>query len=505
MTNQQMRDSPAYKTYLAFATGAATPKKARNFKKPASPSKKKTLIAIKEPSKKPATRKQSDGVQIQDTPGVKAQLKKAIKQSRRETNIHQAGGLNSSKSKYKSWGDSDDDNDDDDQQNDEEFERINKDTYSDVNVELKDSESKSKGKDDEEMTDVGQGNAEHENVSQKVAGSQEVADQGLKRKKTGKETKPSKKARSTNISKGTTKSQQKSTSKFAQADETVFEAGYIQVPLNLREDTGNTDEPAVINVDPKDWFKKPKRPSFLDPDWNKDFSAFVMNRLQISDLTQGILVGPAYELLKEKIEVQRSDQKLYSHLEKIEVQRSDQKLYTLKEGDFPPLHLNDIMDMWTKSKPKQTKTKHGMEKREKSKSTKSKSTKFKAKDGVKTKEMLNGPTHQGLKRKKTGKETKPSKKARSTNISKGTTKSQQKSTSKFAQADETVFEAGYIQVPLNLREDTGNTDEPAVINVDPKDWFKKPKRPSFLDPDWNKGKSIEDKPTQKWHSDLAKA
>ncbi|GJZ08612.1 hypothetical protein Tco_0542895 [Tanacetum coccineum] len=33
MTNQQMRDSPAYKTYLAFATGAATPKKARKFKK----------------------------------------------------------------------------------------------------------------------------------------------------------------------------------------------------------------------------------------------------------------------------------------------------------------------------------------------------------------------------------------------------------------------------------------------------------------------------------------
>ncbi|GJX54552.1 retrovirus-related pol polyprotein from transposon TNT 1-94 [Tanacetum coccineum] len=39
MTNQQMRDSPAYKTYLAFATGAVTPKKARKFKKPASPSK----------------------------------------------------------------------------------------------------------------------------------------------------------------------------------------------------------------------------------------------------------------------------------------------------------------------------------------------------------------------------------------------------------------------------------------------------------------------------------
>nr|GEZ50697.1 hypothetical protein [Tanacetum cinerariifolium] len=33
-TNQKMQNSPAYKTYLAYATGAATPKKARKFKNP---------------------------------------------------------------------------------------------------------------------------------------------------------------------------------------------------------------------------------------------------------------------------------------------------------------------------------------------------------------------------------------------------------------------------------------------------------------------------------------
>ncbi|GKB51867.1 hypothetical protein Tco_0902620 [Tanacetum coccineum] len=201
------------------------------FKKPASPSKKKTLVVVEEPAeklaKKPATRRQSTGVQIRDTLGVsvlkkkapantkrskgiellsdavlleEAQLKKAIKQSRREKNIHHA--------------ESDDDNDDDDQQSDdertksndddkaaiktdeeeeeedefvhtpddyvptddeniddEEFERINKEMYSDVNVELKHSECEGKGKDDEEMTD-----AEHENVSQEVAGDQVKGD-----------------------------------------------------------------------------------------------------------------------------------------------------------------------------------------------------------------------------------------------------------------------------------------------------------------------------------------
>ncbi|GJS81362.1 hypothetical protein Tco_0747903 [Tanacetum coccineum] len=79
-------------------------------------------------------------------------------------------------------------------------------------------------------------------------------------------------------------------------------------------------------------FKKPVRPPTLDPDWNKrqhvvfqppqtwisqvshtkepttsfdelmntpiDFSAFVLNRLNIKDLTQAILVGPAFDLLK---------------------------------------------------------------------------------------------------------------------------------------------------------------------------------------------------------------
>ncbi|GKE47128.1 hypothetical protein Tco_1478386, partial [Tanacetum coccineum] len=157
-------------------------------------------------------------------------------------------------------------------------------------------------------------------------------DQGLKRRKTRKDTKQAKKAKSTGTSKGTTKSQPKSTGKSAQAEETVFEAGDTQGLHNFREDMGNTDEPPVVNVDPKDWFKKSERPPTSDPEWNDckivdnkppqkwlsdiaeakkpsktfydlmstpiDFSAFVMNRLQISDLTQDILVGPAFNLLK---------------------------------------------------------------------------------------------------------------------------------------------------------------------------------------------------------------
>ncbi|GKC94488.1 hypothetical protein Tco_1159930 [Tanacetum coccineum] len=112
---------------------------------------------------------------------------------------------------------------------------------------------------------------------------------------------------------------------------------------------------------------------------------------------------------------------------------------------------------------------------------------------------------QGLKRKKTIKETKPSKKAKSTGTSKGITKSQPKSTSKSAQAEETVFEAADTQVPQNPGEDMGNTSEPSIVKANPKGWFKKLERPPTLDPEWNKCKIVDNKPTQKWLSDLAKA
>nr|GEZ79540.1 hypothetical protein [Tanacetum cinerariifolium] len=67
-----MWNSPVYKTFLAYATREIPPKKARKFKKPVSLSKKKNLVVVEEPAekptKKPAARRQSAGVQIKDTP-----------------------------------------------------------------------------------------------------------------------------------------------------------------------------------------------------------------------------------------------------------------------------------------------------------------------------------------------------------------------------------------------------------------------------------------------------
>nr|GEW45314.1 uncharacterized mitochondrial protein AtMg00810-like [Tanacetum cinerariifolium] len=218
-------------------------RKARKFKKPASPSKKKSLVVVKDPVekpiKKPAARRQSVGVHIRDTLGVsvskkkvpakddiskgidllseatlleEALLKKTIKRSKQETNIHQAGGSSKGadlesdvpdEPKGKSIDISDDedvqDSDDDPQQADdertnsknqetnndekeldnefvhtpedyvltddemndetkevdmEEYDRINEELYGYVNVRLTDAEHNDKEKGDADMTDV---------------------------------------------------------------------------------------------------------------------------------------------------------------------------------------------------------------------------------------------------------------------------------------------------------------------------------------------------------------
>ncbi|GJS90563.1 hypothetical protein Tco_0773199 [Tanacetum coccineum] len=156
MINQAIKDSKAYKIYLDFATGKATPKKARKFKKIASPSQKLTTTALA----KKSSNMQTTGVVIRDTPGVSvskkkaqatvdrgkdmdllsdvalleaAQLKKVLKKSKHDTHMLHASRSDDgvgvpdvpndqSESDNESWGDSgyDDDNDNDSDDDEEE-------------------------------------------------------------------------------------------------------------------------------------------------------------------------------------------------------------------------------------------------------------------------------------------------------------------------------------------------------------------------------------------------
>nr|GEU65309.1 hypothetical protein [Tanacetum cinerariifolium] len=129
MISQDVKDSKAYKTYYEFATGKATPKKARKFKKVASPSRKLSPVLEEEPTEKPKRAKKptkkyttvpTTSVTIRDTPSESvlkkkipakvdrgndmdllfdvalleaAHLKKTLKKSKLETHKLHASGL----------------------------------------------------------------------------------------------------------------------------------------------------------------------------------------------------------------------------------------------------------------------------------------------------------------------------------------------------------------------------------------------------------------------------
>ncbi|GKC00129.1 hypothetical protein Tco_0986265 [Tanacetum coccineum] len=164
------------------------------------------------------------------------------------------------------------------------------------------------------------------------------SDRGLKKRKTSKDVEPTKGPKtkeSKSISSKGTKSQLKSSGKSAQAEEPEFEVADSDMPQNQEGNLGNDDEEPMREVASKrDWFTKPKQPQEpTDPDWNVsknpqqgptqswlmtlastadkpsktfdelmstpiDFSAYIMNGLKITNLTQETLLGPAFKLLK---------------------------------------------------------------------------------------------------------------------------------------------------------------------------------------------------------------
>ncbi|GJU65395.1 hypothetical protein Tco_1247230 [Tanacetum coccineum] len=380
MANQQMRDSPAYKTYIAFATGAATPKKARKFKKPTSPSKKKTLMLLKN-----LQRNLPRNLLLEDSPlGFKFEtllmslLKKDIKRRKRETRIHQAGGsseradlelkvpdepkgktidisegtglkprvpdvskADSSESEYESW------------------EIVIMKSANDVNVELKDSEHESEGKDDEEMTDAGQVDAEHEEVSQEVA-------DGLKR------------------SPHTPTTTEAITSATAATDSTTLTA------IHQRLFDVENEVKTLRNI-------------------NHSLAIRAVVKSEVLIIVKEY-IGTSLDYALHKIKMEQAG-------------KQQEPKYTIHKALYHALMESiledeDAMDKGVADKLKKRKP-----------------------DNDRDEGPLAGPD-QGLKRKKTSKETEPSKKAKSTGTSKGTTKSQPKSTGKSTQAEETVFKAG---------------------------------------------------------------
>ncbi|GJW31186.1 hypothetical protein Tco_0051218 [Tanacetum coccineum] len=160
--------------------------------------------------------------------------------------------------------------------------------------------------------------------------------------------------------------------KSAHAEEPSHIVDDSGVQQDQEFDTGNNDkQPTDKEVSKDDWFKKPERPPTPDFDWNKrqhvdsrppqtwisqvarakeprtsfdelmdtsfDFSAFVLNRLNIKDLTQEILVGPAFELLKGTC---KSLTELEYHLEECSKATTERLDWHNPEGKPYPFDLS---------------------------------------------------------------------------------------------------------------------------------------------------------------------
>ncbi|GJU87320.1 hypothetical protein Tco_1294866, partial [Tanacetum coccineum] len=173
------------------------------------------------------------------------------------------------------------------------------------------------------------------------------SDRGTKRKKLSKEAESSRDSRSkekksSSTSKDASQTQHKHSGKSAHAEEPSHIVDDSGVQQDQEFDTGNNDEqPADTEVskaycqvarakEPRTLFDKLMDTSF-------DFSAFVLNRLNITYLTQEILVGPAFELLKGTC---KSLIELEYHLEECSKATTERLDWHNPEGKPYPFDLN---------------------------------------------------------------------------------------------------------------------------------------------------------------------
>ncbi|GJX08701.1 hypothetical protein Tco_0196633 [Tanacetum coccineum] len=189
-----------------------------------------------------------------------------------------------------------------------------------------------------------------------------------------------KRAKSTETSKGTSKSQLKSIVKSTQAEETVFEAGDTQEPHNQGQDTALTDLLDWNNPKGKEYpfyLSKPLPLILVQGRQVVPIDYFINNDLEylrggslsmkymtsttktkvakydilgIVDMVPSLWSPVKYDVYSTKKIIAVTKVKVmnsydYGYLEVIKFRREDQQLYKFKECDFPRLHLHDIEDM----------------------------------------------------------------------------------------------------------------------------------------------------------------
>nr|GEW19054.1 hypothetical protein [Tanacetum cinerariifolium] len=122
-------------------------------------------------------------------------------------------------------------------------------------------------------------------------------------------------------------------------------------------------------------------------------------------------------------------------------------------------------------------------------------------------EDLSAGSDRGLQKRKTSKDTEPTKgpkaKESQSSSSKGD-KSKSKSSGKSVQSEEPEFEVVDSDMPHDQEENLDNDDEPKEKVASKSDWFTKPTQPQEPnDPNWNIGKAPQQEQNQSWLMTLA--
>ncbi|GJS89739.1 hypothetical protein Tco_0772375 [Tanacetum coccineum] len=462
MINQDIKDSKSYKTYLAFATGKATPKKARKFKKIASPSKKLSPVLEEEPAKKPKQAKkpipakqaktakkysivQTTGVVIKDTPVMIAHNE--------DDDIDMMPIVNKDASRYE-------------EDNyvllitmNSHNDKINEELYKDVNIDNTPSA-------DHEIVSMMNVMVSHEEPSTQTPSLLTVH---------------------------VTVILENSTTAATTVPPTILPFTPIpQLSTPTPTPTKETTSPPVL-LKFSSLFGFDRRVSALEKDLSQFKQSYTVEfeKEAQAEKDRYITKKSIKDIIKDEIKRQ------LPHIlpkENVVLAKSSPQLKSIYEvaASLTEFELKKIL----------------LDKMQKSKSYRAYSLKRDHKDKDKDEDPLVG-SYQGLKKRKTSKDAEPSKgskfKESKSSTSKGT-KSQSKSFGKSAQAEEPVFEAADTEMPHNQGSDLGNTnDQPNVEDALRCDWFKKPERPLNPNPNWNASKPVNFRPTLTWISRIAHA
>nr|GEV35448.1 hypothetical protein [Tanacetum cinerariifolium] len=369
LTNEEIRNSNAYKEYYAIATGAAPPNPKASVRRTRSSSD--TTIT-------PPTAAAGPRLTISQKGKQAAKVSKA-----KSLSALSEDGDGDEEDDGKEGNGDDDDEDDDGEEGDDDDDHHHEVVRDDDKDDEKDDEeegNKSIQRSDEQRnlykalveayeSDKIILDTYGETVSLKRRRDDDAdkdeepsvgPDRGSKRRREGKEPE-SASAHTETATRSAGRSTQGSQSRQVSTSESDFTEDPMQTTFQMEEpshpefDTGTEDQPIVQSSQHPEWFSLKQKPPSMDHDWNKtmpathgsiqpwiseltklsdsrssfnelmdtslDFSNFLINRLKVDTLTPELLAGPTYELMNGSC---KSLVEIEYHLEEVFKATTDQ-------------------------------------------------------------------------------------------------------------------------------------------------------------------------------------